>query len=109
MFREQDKHFLWSLYAAASIILIWKGVWEGIYVLADAYAPALSNPFVFLFIGLAILTLSGLVFKEFDPLGGLEKAVSKVLHTVQVHPRRVDFQVKYFDKNKKKEYVINGK
>lgn len=92
--REQDKHFLWSLYAAVAIIFIWKGLWEGLYEI-----PYLGNPFVFLFIGFAILTFSGIIFKEFDPLGGLGKAVEKTMRAIQRHPQREKFQIRYYDKH----------
>jgi len=101
--REQDKHFLWSIYSAVSVILIWKGIWEGIY-----YIPYINDPFVFLFIGLSMLTFSGLVFKEFDPFGGLQRGISKTMHIIQNHPHRHDFQIKYYDKSQKKKIIING-
>ena len=99
--REQDRHFLWSLYSAVAIIFIWKGLWEGIYEI-----PYFGDPFVFLFIGLAMLTFSGVIFREFDPLGGLEKSIDKVLHLVYNHPHKEDFQIKYYDKSRKEVCLI---
>ncbi len=89
--REQDKHFIWALYYGVGVILIWKGIWESFYEI-----PYLGeNPWAFLFIGLAMLTLSGLVFKELDPLGSLDKATNRVLHFVHNHPHKRDFMIKY--------------
>ncbi len=99
--REQDRHFLWSLYAAVAIIFLWKGIWDGIY-----YLPYIGDPFVFLFIGLALLTFTGLLFSEFDPLGSLEKAVGKRVHYVSHHPRRHEFTLKYKDKAQGKDKAI---
>ncbi|HIH10748.1 TPA: hypothetical protein HA241_01000 [Candidatus Woesearchaeota archaeon] len=101
--REQDKHFLWSLYAAVAVIFLWKGIWEGIYEI-----PYIGQSFVFLFLGLFILTISGLIFKEFDPLGGVEKAVSKVVHQVYNHPQKGQFQFKYYDKSQRKDIIIEA-
>ena len=106
--REQDKHFLWSLYMAVALIFAWKGVWEGIYELPYICDYGVCNEFVFLFIGFTMLTLSGMIFKEFDPLGGIEKAVDKVIHQIHHHPRRKEFTMKYYDKNRKKEVTINA-
>jgi len=101
--REQDKHFLWSLYAVVGIIFIWKGLWDGIYEI-----PYLGNPWVALFVGLAMLTFSGIIFKEFDPLGGLQKATDKVLHEVRNHPHQEEFTFIYQDNLGKKEVKIGG-
>ena len=105
--REQDKHFLWSLYAAVAVIFVWKGLWEGIYEI-PYISKYIGNPWVFLFMGLAMLTFSGVIFKEFDPLGGVEKAVSKIMHFIQNHPHKEDFTIKYFDKNKKQQKSFSG-
>ncbi len=111
MLREQDKHFLWALYSAIAIVFTWKGLWEGAYAipyLCEYRNSAICDPFVFLFIGFAMLTLSGVIFKEFDPLGGVESAVSKIIHFVQNHPRRKEFQITYYDQNKKKDIAVSA-
>lgn len=101
--REQDKHFLSSLYIAIAVIFTWKGIWDGIYEIPY------TNPFVFLFLGFAMLTFSGAIFKEFDPLGGIQKAVQKTLHSVQVHHDKKNFEFKYYDKAQKKDVKIPAK
>jgi len=103
VFREQDKHFLWALISAIGIILVWKGLWEGLYEI-----PYLGDSWVALFVGLTMLTLSGLIFREFDPLGGIDKSINRIVKQVSTHPKRQEFQIKYQDKIKKKEMVINA-
>src|SRR3989339_590558 len=103
VFREQDKHFLWALISAIGIILVWKGLWEGLYEI-----PYLGGSWVALFVGLTMLTLSGLIFREFDPLGGIDKSINRIVKQVSTHPKRQEFQIKYQDKIKKKEMVINA-
>ncbi|MBI2573749.1 DUF504 domain-containing protein [Candidatus Woesearchaeota archaeon] len=105
MLREEDRHFLWSMYSAAAIILAWKGVWEGIYVI-PVVSDVIGDPFVFLFIGLTMLTFSGLVFKEFDPLGGMEKALVTRFEGIMAHPQKNQFKIKYYDKVQKKEVEV---
>lgn len=95
--REQDKHFLASIYAAVAVIFAWKGLWEGLYEI-----PYIGDSFVFLFIGFAMLTFSGLIFKEFDPLGNLEKTSMKMLNNVHRHPQKENFTIRYYDKSRKK-------
>lgn len=101
--REQDKHFLWALLAAIGVIFVWKGLWEGIYEI-----PYVGEPWVALFLGFAMLTFSGLIFREFDPLGGIEKSMNKVMHEVSNHPEKKDFRIKYYDKSQKKEIEIRA-
>jgi len=107
--REQDKHFLSILYSAVAIIFVWKGVWEGIYVLAETIFVPLSDPFVFLFIGSSMLIISGFIFNELltlDPLGGIQKAINRTLRQVYTSPQKEKFEVKYYDKNKKQLVTI---
>ena len=99
--REQDKHFLASVYSAAALIFVWKGLWEGLYEL-----PYVGDPFVALFVGFTMLLFSGLIFKEFDPLGGVEKAVTSILEKVIKHPDKRKFEVRYHDKVQKKDVSI---
>lgn len=112
--REQDKHFLSSLYIAIAIIFTWKGIWGGLYeipFLGKLNCPSFigletCTPLVFLFLGFAMLTISGAIFKEFDPLGGIQKAVNKTLHSVNSHHDKKNFQFKYYDKEQKKYATI---
>jgi len=102
--RETDKHFLLSLYMAVAIIMLWKGIWEGV-----GYLPILENAWVDTFLGLAMLTFSGAIFREFDPLGGIEKGVINTVHYVHNHPKRHEFRIHYFDNVKKKLVKLNAK
>src|SRR3989344_5995610 len=112
MLHEQDKHFLSSLYIAIAVILTWKGLWSCIYeipFIANLECNILGpycGSFVFLFLGFSMLTLSGAIFKEFDPLGGIQKAVNKTLHSVQAHHDKKNFEFKYYDKAQKKDVKI---
>ncbi|HII71755.1 TPA: DUF504 domain-containing protein [Candidatus Woesearchaeota archaeon] len=101
--RESDKHFLWSMIGATGVILFWRGIWEGIGSL-----PFIENVWVSLFVGLAILTFSGAIFREFDPLGGIEKGALKMVHTVHSHPHKEEFTFRYYDKLQKKEIEVNA-
>jgi uncharacterized protein (UPF0248 family) len=108
--REQDKHFLWSIIAAVGVILAWRGIWEGMYYILEEIfnLPFLADPWVFLFIGFAMLTFSGIIFKEFDPLGGIEKSTQRMIHFVHSHPKKDDFEIKYLDKSLKKEHIFRA-
>ena len=101
--REQDRHFLWSMLVALGGILTWRGIWEGLYEI-----PYIADDWILLFIGFAILTFSGAIFKEFDPLGGVEKSVIKIMNFVAEHPRKQEFVIKYKDKNKSELVAIKA-
>ncbi|MBI2125318.1 DUF504 domain-containing protein [Candidatus Woesearchaeota archaeon] len=110
--REEDKHFLSSLYIAIAIIFTWKGLWTGIYEIpfigsleCNILGPYCGS-FVFLFLGFAMLIFSGAIFKEFDPLGGIQNAVNKTLHSIQTHHDKKNFEFKYYDKAQKKYVKI---
>ncbi|MBI4896440.1 MAG: DUF504 domain-containing protein [Candidatus Aenigmarchaeota archaeon] len=103
-FRESDRHFLLSLIVATGIIIFWKGIWEGIGSL-----PIIENPWVDIFIGLVILTFTQAIFKEFDPLGGLEKGALKVIDSVHHHPEKDKFVIRYYDSIQKKEVEFSAK
>jgi len=111
--REQDKHFLSSLFSAVAIIFVWKGLWEGLYYvpfLGDLSCPDYAifanvetcTPFVFLFIGFAMLTFSGTIFKEFDPLGSIEKAITEKIKEVAELKNSNDYIIIYEDKHNDK-------
>ena len=101
--REQDRHFLWSLLAAIGVIFVWKGLWEGLYEI-----PYFGDPWVALFVGLVVLTFSGLIFKEFDPLGSIEKSTSKMIKSIYRSSDSDKYHLKYYDKIKKKDVMIKG-
>ncbi len=102
--REQDKHFLSSIYSAAAVIILWKGLWGSIEEI-----PFIGDPFVALFFGLVILLFSGVIFKEFDPLGGIEEAVTKKMEIILNSPDKKNYEVRYYDKMLKKEITIPAK
>lgn len=105
MLRETDKHFLVSMFVAVGIILFWRGIWEGVGVL-----PIINNAWVDLFIGALILTITGMLFSgEYDPLGGIEKSVLKIVHAIHNHPKKHEFSIRYFDNKKKGVIELKAK
>lgn len=101
--RVQDKHFLWSLYVGTGMILVWKGISEGFYEIPYA------DPWIAFFIGLTLLTLSGMIFQQFDPLGDIKKETVDMINYVSTHPKKNDFKIIYSDKTLKKDIPIEGK
>jgi uncharacterized protein (UPF0248 family) len=62
-----------------------------------------------LFIGLVILTFTGIIFQQFDPLGSMERAALKVMHNVHQHPQKHQFTLSYRDRFKKRDVHISAK
>lgn len=60
--RASDKHFLLALLAVVGVVFFWRGLWGVLDI-----TPIVSNFFVSLAIGLAIMTLSGVIYREFAP------------------------------------------
>jgi uncharacterized protein (UPF0248 family) len=92
------------MFVATGVILFWKGLWEGVGSL-----PVLDNAWVDLFVGAVMLTLSGVIFSEFDPLGGIEKGALKTMNFVHQHPMKHEFLIKYFDSIKKKVVELEAR
>ncbi len=101
--KEQLKKYFWTLFGIIGVVLFWIGVWEGIGGL-----PYISNPFVSLITGLVMFTLSGVIFKEFNPLQSMEKSALSVLQTISTHPQKHEFHISYKDKIKNKEFKFKG-
>lgn len=102
--KNKLKHYGWSLFGAVGVITFWAGIWEGIGGL-----PYLENPLISFIIGMAMLTFSGLVYKQFDPLEEVEGEINAVLEKVEAHPQKHQFEIKYFDKMKNKEISFQGR
>jgi len=106
--REQDKHFLASLYIAVGVVFTWKGLWDGSYAVFGFFPviPEASIPWILLFLGFSMLTVSSLIFNEFDPLGGIKRGVTKTLHSLQARQDKKNFSLHYYDEAQKKEQSI---
>lgn len=104
-FTETDKHYLLALLYATGIILFWRGIWEVSYEI-----PILDNVYVALFVGLLIITLTGLVYKEFDPLARKMAVITRIMHEIisEVKKGKV-YDVHYYDELSKKHHRIDPK
>jgi len=100
----QLKRYFWSIFGVLGVVLFWAGVWDGI-----GYLPWFHNPLVCLLVGFVILGASGILFKEFDPLGMSEKKKILSLHHVYSHPQRHQFSIKYYDHIKRSNITISAK
>ncbi len=91
--REEDRQFLMSLLYATGIILFWRGIWEISYEI-----PLLKNVYFVFFVGLFILTMTGYIYKEYDPFSQRVRKVSRLLHdVVQLHKRGELHEIYYYD------------
>jgi len=102
---ETDKRYLLSLLVATGIILFWRGIWEASYDI-----PLLSNVYVSLFLGLLILTLTGLIYREFDPFEGKLRQITKLMNNVMSEVKRgKKYDIHYFDQITKRHRRIDPK
>lgn len=81
--REEDKKFLWALLTGTGIILFWRGIWEVSYEL-----PLLENVYFVLFVGLAIITLTGFMYRQFDVFGQKIYVLQKYLYDAKTEAKR---------------------
>ena len=100
--REEDRQFLYSLLYATGIVLFWRGIWEVSYEI-----PLLKNVYFCLFVGLAILTLTGYMYREFDLFHTKKHKIAQMLHEVQHLTRRGEqHEIFYYDDIKGDEHKI---
>ncbi|RJQ19771.1 DUF504 domain-containing protein [Candidatus Woesearchaeota archaeon] len=91
--REEDRQFFYALLYGTGIILFWRGIWEVSYEI-----PLLENVYFCLFVGLFILTITGYMYREFDPLSAKMNKISKLLHDViREHKRGDPHEIYYRD------------
>ncbi len=57
---RKDKEYVLLIVAGSGAVLFWRGIWH----IADII-PIVQNPFVSLFLGLTILTVTGFLWREF--------------------------------------------
>ena len=101
---DSDKHYLFSLLYASGIILFWRGIWEAI-----AQVPIIGNVFVSLFLGLLIITLTGVIYKEFDPIGQKLNNVTRLLHDIMNEAKQgKKYEIHYYDHVSKKHQIVHA-
>ena len=100
---ESDKHYLLALVVLTGIIFFWRGLWD-----VASFIPVVENPFVSLFIGLTIITLTGVIFKEFDPFAAKLEKTMEILRELESHKhdKSKNYKIKYFDDASQKHYFI---
>lgn len=101
--REEDRQFLYSVLYATGIILFWRGIWEVSYEV-----PLLKNVYFCLFVGLFILTVTGYMYREFDPFAHKGHKITKMLHEV-IHLSKLkqEHAIYYYDDVKGDEHKID--
>lgn len=92
--RESDKHFLLALVAVTGVVFFWRGLWGVLDII-----PIFSNVFVSLAIGLAIMTFSGIIYREFMPEEEPLTPVLDILKDIFKHPleTRKQYIIEYYD------------
>lgn len=98
---EQVQKYAWYFLGVVGVVFFWVGVWDGIGNLGP-----LKNPWISLALGLVMLILSKVLFRETDPAEEAQQSARNSLQEVHTHPQRHEFHVKCLDKIKQK-YVFH--
>ena len=99
--KEQLKKYFWYFFSTLGVVFFWAGTWDGI-----GHISFLKIPWVSLGIGIILLSISGIIFKDETKLA--EKTAHSVLSEVHHHPQREQFHIKYNDKIKKQHITIRA-
>ncbi len=100
---EEIKKYFWYLFGVMGIVFFWTGTWDG---LGNLWL--LQNPLISFIVGIILLGLSGVIFKESNPLWELEKPVKTQAKKVHHHPQKHEFHFKYEDHVKNKELLLHA-
>ncbi len=100
---EELKKYFWYLFGVMGVVFFWSGTWDG---LGNLWL--LKNPVISFIVGIILLGLSGLIFKDANPLWEAEKAVKSEAKKVHHHPQKDEFHFKYQDHTQKKEIAIHA-
>ena len=100
---EDAKRYFWYIFGILGTLFFWAGMWDGLGSIGF-----LKNPFISMAIGLTLLSLSGVIFKDANPLWEVEKPVKAEAKKVHHHPLKHEFHFKYEDHLKKKELTIHA-
>lgn len=100
---EKDKHYSAALIVLTGVIFFWRGLWDIL-----GFIPVVGNPFVSLFIGLVIITFSGVIFNEFDPFKARLQQTTELLHEIESHKydKAKNYAIKYYDETAKKHHIL---
>ena len=102
--REEDRQFFYSLLYATGIILFWRGVWEASYEI-----PLLENVYFCLFVGLFILTVTGYMYREFDPFSARLRKITKMVHDAVAMAKRGEaHHISYYDEVGKHDHKLHA-
>ncbi len=100
--KEEDRQFLSSLLYATGIILFWRGIWEVSYDI-----PLLRSPAFSLAIGLLIITLTGYLYREFDPISQRLHKIGRLLHDVVNQAKKGEpHEIYYYDEVGKHHHLL---
>jgi len=100
---EDIKKYFWYLFGIMGVVFFWSGTWDGLGNLGP-----LVNPLVSLVVGVVLLSLSGIIFKDANPLWEMEKPAKAEAKKVHRHPKKHEFHFKYEDKLKNKELLLHA-
>lgn len=98
---EKLQKYVWYFLGVLGVVFFWVGVWDGIGNLGP-----LKNPWISLALGLVMLILSKVFFRETDPAEEAQQAAKNSLLEVHTHPQRHEFQIKYHDKIQQQHRLV---
>ncbi len=102
MFSWEDlKQYFWYIFGIIGVVFFWTGTWDG---LGNLWL--LKNPVISFVVGIILLSISGVLFKDSNPLWESEKPVKSEAKKVHRHPQKHEFHFKYQDHVKNKELIL---
>lgn len=102
--KTELKQYFWYLLGIMGVVFFWTGIWDGIGNLGW-----LKHPLASFFLGVGLLTLSPLFFKEKGSFWKEGKSAPQILSDIQNHPEKHLFHISYHDQLKKSKVLFPAK
>lgn len=97
------RQYFWFVFSIMGVVFFWVGIWDGIGSL-----PFISTWWISLLTGLTLFAFSGIFLKENNLFKNVTNPAIKIVHAIYNHPEKHLFEIKYFDRVKKKDKTLAG-
>jgi len=102
--KEEIKKYLIYIFGITGVVFFWAGIWDGLGNLSS-----LANPVISFIVGIILMTIGGIIFKESSPFWTKGDKREGLLKKIRRHPQKHEFEVKYHDRFLGKELLFAGK
>ena len=102
--KEDLRKYLLYIFGVTGVVFFWAGIWDGV-----GNISYLANPLVSLVVGITLMTIGGIIFKDTSPFWTKGDKREGLLKKIRHHQKKHEFEVRYHDRSLGKEIAFLGK